>query len=379
MTEPDRTAPRDALMPHQWSRRTQAFVLFPLILLLCAWVLFQWEPWTSDDKNGESPAAVPHDICSGMIDPKDVEGIKPLRFGGKIEQQLYGALPESVSCSVGPAEPSRFNLAVNVQPLRGPLDDWPLDSVFWDEQPRRVPFGPGLVGMGSSMSAWLVVPCPGGPHGDLLARADIYYHNSHARPESYVFPQYQHPLAVLLTHTANTMATRSGCQTAPLPEPADTPVPDGPGSVAGVDSSCVSVASDDGPVPRSAKVSSSPARPAPIETCSYEATTRETWFGKLAFVGYRGAMAKYAPPPASVTTHDKVLIARTTGTCGSEPMVWTAWVEPTYRDRGLTAAHDRFVDDAVQRNGCTVEQRFVPSEATAPASSTPVTPTPSRT
>lgn len=356
-------------------RRSFRVLPIPLALVICAGAVYFWGFRHSDDKHSKPTyASVPDEICSGLVLPDDLDEFRHLRQHGKIADDLSGALPGSVTCTVGSEMPNADNLYIRVQPLSDKPDEWPMDGDFWKNGYWKAPLGAGAVGMASSVSGWVIIPCSGVGHGDLLARADIASRGRDYPYPAKLAPQLQHPLAALLVHTANTVSERANCGTAPIPEPEMIPAPYPDERIlTAKQPDCAAAAAIDGPVHTDTLVKATPKLPAPLAVCVFGAK------GSPSFVTFHGPMTTYAPPSGRVIAQGKVLVARTVGVCGSEPTVWTTWIDPVFIATGVVAAHDRLVDDAVKRKGCTVEQRFVLPEATAPAASTPVTPTPSRT
>lgn len=343
-----------------------------LVLALCgAWALFAHGPWASDDKKGLPLAAVPDEICSGIIEADDLLGVEAVRRTEKIEQRMDGDAETHLTCTVGGASSGDPTLRFEVQPLATASPDWPMQTV-----PESTPMGPGLTGMVFHTSGWIVVPCPGNTLGDLVARAEIRWWEP--TPEE-VFSMLhvagipQPELSPLLVHSANKVATQLGCQIGTLPEPTARLAPT-PGSSAFA--TICNIPSDENLPISEFSARATPIVPAPLEICRMTSASTSRAFA-LQFVTYRGPLAKLAPTAGTEVPGSGRAAVVSTGTCGDKPVVWTAWIrEPGAGDTAVVAAHDRIVDAAVQHDHCVVTDRVVAPEKAAPPPSTPTSATP---
>jgi len=355
-------------------RTTRIVISIVVVLACCAglttWLLLR----SSDDESTVQPlASVPDNICSGMVSPEDVAPLTFLRRGEEITStEDQAPAPDALSCRIdgGGAPYGRRQRAPFVQ-LRldvQPFASAPTAGLWGDYSTTRTDMGSGLIGMADAASAWLIVPCPQGATGDLLARAELFAGDRLAAVWSITDQRTE--LANLLAGTANVVAQNTGCgQRVPDPSPM-APVRQGITDPPPHNAACEAVVSGGSLVLRSMDVAATPQRSALIDQCHL--SKLEMAYAELWFVGFRGPATVFAPTRHDITVDREVLAARTEGTCGTEPVIWTTWVSGTGPGASeAVAAHDRLVDAAVKGQGCVAVDRFVTAGAPATAPSSP--------
>ncbi|MCF2529979.1 hypothetical protein [Yinghuangia soli] len=225
------------------------------------------------------------------------------------------------------------------------------------------PSGPAdLTGMAGSRRAWVLVPCPGQPSDALVATAAVTsIGGTWLPPWGADDPDERAALARAAVRVGNAAARKAGCAAPELPDPGPVPYPEGPrGPVAlGAAPVCAPAAAGD-TGGRRVEVASTSLRPALVEQCRWVADERE-----LRFMAFRGPAARLLPqadppdePGVPGVGRVELQVARTSGQCGGEPMVWMTRMaryglgDTAAPPEGARQAHERFVAAAVA-SGCT--------------------------